>query len=277
MGDPRAVRDDTADAHGREMREGEASVTARRVAGYRLTFDRVATPYGDPASDERLARDVTGSQIGGSPGSMTRYLAARTSFFDHVVVGALDRGVTQVVIAAAGYDGRSLRYAKPGVRWYELDHPDTQRDKRSRLERLGVDTGPVSFVPADFTVDPIGDALVSEGYDPEVRSLFLCEGVAVYLDLPVLESLFDQLGHVATVGSRLAISLSVAASAVEPGDRQRFQDAVAALGEPARLVRTVYDSASLFAKTGWRVPALRDGDVLRRRARDAGFLIVERA
>ena len=97
------------------MREGEASATAQRVAALRLTFERVAAPYGDPSADERLARDVAaGVPAGSSP--LVHYLEARTTFFDRVVVGALDRGVAQVVVAGAGYDGRALRYAKPGAR-----------------------------------------------------------------------------------------------------------------------------------------------------------------
>ena len=169
------------------MRAGEASETARRVASHRLTFDRVPTSYGDPAGDERLARDVAGSSTVGSSGWMVAYLAARTSFFDHAVVASVDRGVEQVVIVAAGYDGRALRYAKPGVRWFEVDHPDTQRDKRERLERLGIDVSPIRFVPADFGVDEVGALMVGAGYRAQVPSLFLCEGVAIYLERPVPE------------------------------------------------------------------------------------------
>src|SRR4051812_50213692 len=84
---------------------------------------------------------------------MVRYLAARTAFFDRVVTAALERGVTQVVVAAAGYDGRALRYAKPGVRWFEVDHPDTQRDKRERLDPLGVGAEHIALVAAHFNVD----------------------------------------------------------------------------------------------------------------------------
>jgi len=69
----------------------EPSSTARRVASYRLRFERVAAPYGDPSSDDRLARDVAGGeQFEPSPG-MDRYLRARTAFFDRVVVGAIGR------------------------------------------------------------------------------------------------------------------------------------------------------------------------------------------
>ena len=84
-------------------------------------------PYGAPAADEALAADVAAGLV--APANrMHDYLAARTSFFDRTVVSAIDRGVRQVVVGAAGYDGRAFRYAKPGVRWFEVDHPATQRD-----------------------------------------------------------------------------------------------------------------------------------------------------
>ena len=98
------------------MEDGGPSETARRVAAHRLGFDRVPVAYGDPAADEVLAADVAGGWQ--APANrMHDYLAARTSFFDRTVTGAIDRGVRQVVVGAAGYDGRAFRYARPGVRW----------------------------------------------------------------------------------------------------------------------------------------------------------------
>jgi DNA-binding MarR family transcriptional regulator len=96
------------------MEDGGPSVTARRVAAHRLGFARVAADYGDPAADEALAADVAAGQV--VPANrMHDYLAARTSFFDRTVVGAIDRGVQQVVVGAAGYDGRAFRSApRPG-------------------------------------------------------------------------------------------------------------------------------------------------------------------
>jgi O-methyltransferase involved in polyketide biosynthesis len=61
------------------------------------------------------------------------------------------------VTGAAGYDGRSLRYERPGTLWFEIDHPATQSDKRARLGRLGIHSGRLRFVAADFTTDPVAD------------------------------------------------------------------------------------------------------------------------
>jgi methyltransferase (TIGR00027 family) len=141
-----------------QMEDGGPSATARRVAAYRLGFTRAAADYGDPAAEDALATDVVdGLTVEAS--WMSEYLAARTSFFDRIVTGAIGRGVRQVVVGAAGYDGRSLRYAKPGVRWFEVDHPATQHDKLARLKRLGIAAAGVQFVEADFTRDPVADRL----------------------------------------------------------------------------------------------------------------------
>jgi methyltransferase (TIGR00027 family) len=207
---------------------------------------------------------------------MHDYLAARTSFFDRVVVGALDRGVRQVVIGAAGYDGRAFRYAKPGVRWFEADHPATQRDKLERLERLGLDASHVRFVEADFTRDPVADRLRAAGFDPDAPGLFLLEGIAVYLELAVLENVLGQFRQVAAPGSRLAISVS-ASRPRDDGARARFQAAVAALGEPARSAFEAGEAEALLARTGWRIAAAPDDDhqavARRERLHTAGLLL----
>jgi methyltransferase (TIGR00027 family) len=256
---------------------GGPSVTARRVAAYRLGFTRVPAPYGDPAADEALAADVTAGEQP-SPGRMRDYLAARTRFFDQVVVGAIGRGVNQIVVGAAGYDGRAFRYAKPGVLWFEVDHPYTQRDKRERLDRLGLAARQVRFVEADFTRDPIAGRLTEAGLDPVEPSLFLLEGVAVYLESAVLETVLSQFRQVAPAGSRLAISVSVPGANAER--RARFQDTVAALGEPARSTLEAGQAAELLARTGWQVSAVGDDDDpeaggRRQRQRSAGLLTAQ--
>src|SRR5258705_1338763 len=211
------------------MADGGPSQTARRVAAHRLDFTRVPEDYGDPAADQSMADDVAAGRRA-TANRMHDYLAACTSFFDRTVTGALGRGVTQVVVGAAGYDGRAFRYAKPGVRWFEVDHPATQRDKLRRLERLGIDASHVRFVEADFTRDPVAGRLRAAGLDAQAPGLFLLEGVAVYLEPAVLEDLLGQFRQVAAPGSPLAISVSLSRP---PGDagRRRFQATGAAPGE----------------------------------------------
>ncbi len=226
------------------MKDGTASQTARSVAAHRLEFERVAADYGDRAADRSLTADVADGQQP-SRGRMREYLRARTAFFDRVVTGALDGGCSQVVIGGAGYDGRALRYARPGVAWFELDHPATQADKVARVARLGLERGQVRFIPADFTADPIAEPLLAAGLDPASPTLFLLEGVAVYLERPVVERVLAAFRQVAADGSELAISVSVATSTSQ--SRSRFQQRVAELGEPARSQFTPDQARDLLA------------------------------
>jgi methyltransferase (TIGR00027 family) len=242
---------------GSEQSNGGPSITARRVAAYRLGFTRVPAPHGDPAADEALAADVAAGQEP-APSRMRDYLDVRTRFFDRLVVGAIGRGVRQIILGAAGYDGRAFRYARSGVRWFEVDQPATQRDKRERLERLGIAARHVRFVEADFTSDPVAERLTAAGLDTGKPGLFLLEGVAVYLEPAVLERVLRQFREVAGSGSRLAISVS--RSGTDSEARSRFQAAVAALGEPARSAFEADGATALLARTGWQVTPGDDTD-----------------
>jgi methyltransferase (TIGR00027 family) len=258
------------------MDESGPSWTARRVAAHRLDFTRVPAPYGDAAADEALAGDVAGD-LRITEGRMHEYLAARTAFFDRTVVGGLDGGISQVVIGGAGYDGRALRYAKPGVRWFEVDHPATQADKRERLDRLGLGAAHVQFVAADFAADPVADLLLAAGLDANAPALFLLEGVAVYLEPAVVDAVLDQFRRVAGPDSRLAISVSLSGE-FDRGGRAGFRASVAARGEPARSGFAADEAEGILARAGWPAAerAKNAGDretaARRQRLRSAGLL-----
>ena len=248
------------------MKDGTASHTARRVAAHRLEYERVAADHGDPAADQALTADVAGGEEP-TPGRMHEYLRARTAFFDRTVVNALDRGVRQVVIGGAGYDGRALRYARPGVAWFELDHPSTQADKVERVAGLDLEYRHIRFIAADFTADPIAEPLIAAGLDPDRPTLFLLEGVAVYLERPVVERVLAAFRQVAADGSELAISVSTGTAT--PQERARFEQRVAGLGEPARSRFTPDQARDLLAAVGWQPSAAPERQLA------AGLLLAE--
>ena len=250
------------------MSDRHPSVTARRVAAYRLTFERLKTPYGQPAADDALAQDVAGGTPPDLSEIMTRYLRGRTAFFDRVVVNALARDVTQVVSVGAGYDGRAWRYAREGTQWWEVDQAETQADKRGRLARLGVDGGNVTFVAHDLRHDGLSAKLVGAGLQPDGPCLFLCEGIAIYIDASSLESALTELRTLATVGTRLALSFGTTPSSPQHGShRARLQSAVAAWGEPAKNSITGEGADPLLAASRWRSTEISE------RSRKAGFVM----
>jgi methyltransferase (TIGR00027 family) len=242
------------------------SVTARRVAAYRLGFDRLAGPTGgDPDTADRLAADVAADVTVDRASPMGRYLQARTRFFDRVTVNALERDVAQCVVVGAGYDARAFRYRAPGVRWWEIDRPLTQEDKRSRLGRLGVTTDGVIYIGLDLSDGDVAAALLSTGFEPDAPALYIAEGVAPYLEDETLRKVLLDLRTLATLGTRLAISFRRAGA--DPAMRARFEDGVAALGEPAVGSITADEAEVFFADCRWRPVELNE------RAKAAGFVM----
>lgn len=134
------------------------------------------------------------------------FLAARTRFFDDAVTSALDANVGQVVIVGAGYDSRAWRLGRPAVRFFEVDHPATQRDKRARAPRGEAPT----FVPADLRTDRLVDALPAAGYEAAKSVVYVVEGLTMYLSEDDVRTLFIDLAVLAAPGSRLAVNFTVA-------------------------------------------------------------------
>jgi len=223
-----------------------------------MSFPRLATFYGRPEADQQLQADVAGD-LEGVETPMSRFLRSRTRFFDQVVVASIDHGSAQVVIVGAGYDGRSLRYAKPGVRWFELDHPATQADKKARLERLDIASATTSFAAVDFATDDVTAALHRVGHDPDRASAFACEGVAGYLSGDVLSSLLASLGRCAGAGSVLAIDVPLRPeSPSEESRRSLLQSAVARMGEPLIFALPRAELRGFLLDAGWRVRSATD-------------------
>ena len=265
------------------MRSGEASMTARRVAAHRLSFHRVPCPWATstPGADDdrRLEADVAaGVEVASS--DMARYLRARTAFFDTVVVRSLDpnagTGIDQAVSVGAGYDGRALRYARSGARWFELDHPDTQADKLARLDALHIGAPDVTFVAADFVVDDVGAALRDAGHDPSRPTVFTCEGVAGYLDPGAFTALLAALGRAASAGSRLALTLPLEPESEEQRHRRgRLDAAVSAMGEPLASTVPRADLRDRLRTAGWIVRRATDpaGVPLEQSTRTSAFVV----
>jgi methyltransferase (TIGR00027 family) len=134
-------------------------------------------------------------------------IIARTRFFDQQVLAAIEAGDPQLVICGAGYDDRALRFRSHGVRFFELDHPATQADKARRLAELGTSQD-VVLAPADFRADDVAAVLAAAGHDAARPTLFLCEGLLIYLEADVIDRLLAGLRSRAAGGSALAASMA---------------------------------------------------------------------
>ena len=223
------------------MEPGTTSATARAVAQVRARMaDRPVTPSGDADIERKLIERFPANE----PSAMADALERRTRWFDGVTLRMIEGGVRQIVLVAAGYDCRALRFRTPGVQFVELDHPATQADKRLILAELGAVTDDVAYAAADFTVDDVGEALAAAGHDDAAATLFIVEGLLIYLDEEVIERLLRALRAVATDASRLAVSISRPQS-------DEFKARVASVGEQARSTYDEAGALALLQRCGW--------------------------
>lgn len=244
------------------------SRTSQVVALSRAELDRPHSPGGDPGAQRALCAGLDFTP----PAWVRPGIEARTRFMDDRVLAAIAAGVRQVVVCGAGLDDRALRFRTPGVRFFELDHPVTQADKAARLRAIGTESGgadasgadasgagPV-LVSCDFETDHAGAALRAHGHRGAAATLFLCEGLLVYLGRDTCLRLLAGLAACAGPGSTLAATLATHDSdeptevvAAEANARRR-----AGAAEPWRTILRADEHLALLAAAGWRVTAVTD-------------------
>lgn len=221
------------------------------MAAQRARFhdERPRTSTGDVDAERRLYASL-------SRGVVFRALAptgirTRTAFFDHQVMTALADGVGQVVIVGAGYDGRAFRFSQRGVRWFEVDHPATQPDKKHRALSAGADLAAVTYLPLDLLAGDVADELQRCGHDRHRASLFICEGLFSYLPNAECVNVCERLAIAAGPGSRLAASFLVRQRARTASAQGVVDRLLRAIGEPRLGHFGPGDPGTLFTSTGW--------------------------
>ena len=110
----------------------------------------------------------------------------------------------QIVVLGAGFDTRAYRLPVAGLPVFEVDHPVTQAQKRQALRGV-VDPLPanVVFVPVDFDRDDLGQQLALAGYDAQERTLFVWQGVTMYLTQQGIDRTLAFIAGQAAPGSLL--------------------------------------------------------------------------
>ncbi|MGB5351205.1 MAG: class I SAM-dependent methyltransferase, partial [Polyangiales bacterium] len=235
-----------------------ASRTAIMVAAYRGRASAAAEPICDDpwalglagAEGEALSR-----RWDAHAPSMELWMALRTRYLDDCVTRALDRGVGQVVILGAGLDTRAARLGREGVRFFEVDQPASQADKRERLSRfVAYPIEAATFVPCDFERDDFVQLLEAAGLDRRSPACFVWEGVIYYLLEAAARSTLERLASEFDPGSLLVfdyLNSKMAKSSPRLREEDRaMKGIIEELGEPMRF--GIDDPTPLMAECGYR-------------------------
>ncbi|WP_245552439.1 class I SAM-dependent methyltransferase [Nocardia aobensis] len=218
------------------MQVGQPSRTAMATAQSRAYHQLADEPriFTDPLAvrivGEEAARDNPFDK-GVDPELARRrrlFLATRSRFADDTVAEAVAGGTRQVVVLGAGMDTAAYRNPHPDVRFFEVDHPDTQAWKRNRLSEAGIEVPhSMTFAPVDFHRDDLADALAQAGLDRARSAVYVWLGVVVYLEH---DAIAETLRYIAGQGggADLVFDYSYPPDAGQQARGKR----VAAVGEP---------------------------------------------
>lgn len=159
------------------------------------------------AKTEQAARDGKRGMSLEMARVMADMIALRTAAIDTAVRDAIAGGVRQLVILGAGYDGRAWRMPElSGVKVFEVDHPATQGDKRAHLAELPPPSGILSFAPIDFLRDSLGTVLDRAGHDRTAPTVWIWEGVVMYLTRDVMRATLAGIAGRSARGSTLIVN-----------------------------------------------------------------------
>ncbi len=140
------------------------------------------------------------------PAGMYEYVIARTKAIDLEFKKALEQGCKQILIFGAGFDSRGIRMGQNagGTRVFELDAPATQNAKIERYRQKKVKLpANLVFIPIDFDRESLPERLEQSGFDKGCPSLFILEGLTMYLQPESIDSTFRVISDFAGKGSRI--------------------------------------------------------------------------
>ena len=137
------------------------------------------------------------------PGILLHY-ALRKKCIAELARSALINGTTQVVIIGAGFDPLSFELHQdfPGEQFWEVDHPATQGHKLRAFPKIGGER--LHFIAADLNVAALDEeALIKSGFDPAQRTLWIAEGLLMYLPADIVSFLMRTLKSLSALSSNL--------------------------------------------------------------------------
>lgn len=220
--------------------------------------------------DYALARSIIDRDPEGYSGYF--FVNARTLHIDAQLVKAAAEGISQVVVLGAGYDSRAYRFhrAYPKLVFFEVDLPAMIQAKKRTVERLlGRLPRHVRYAAIDFNTQALDSVLAAAGYDAGRRSLFIIEGVVMYVNEPGNRSTFEFIRRNSPPGTRVVYDYVL--RRVTEGDYEglyaakKLAQGVAAIGEPFVSGWTPEEAAEFAARHGLEVVDDLDDAALTRR------------
>jgi len=199
------------------VKEKQSSITAAGIAvaralesekpeGVRICFDPYAEKFLNPLFYQFTRFFIITGYAERTGSGVNGFLVARARYIDDVLQANLDDGLEQLVILGAGYDSRAYRFEQlnRGVKVFEVDHPATQQAKMKKVRAiLGEPPSYVTYAGIDFDTQSLEARLPEYGFDEHLKTLFILEGLLMYLSAGAVEGLLAFIRQHSGPGSQV--------------------------------------------------------------------------
>ncbi len=142
------------------------------------------------------------------PGIQLHY-TVRKRRLEEITLAALDEDFEQIVILGAGFDTLAVRLHNqfPDVNFIEIDHPATQKAKKIAVEKKRMAGKNLKFIALDITLkDSFKQLSDNKLYRKNVKTLYIAEGLLMYLTESENKNLFTFINQFRTENSRVAFT-----------------------------------------------------------------------
>lgn len=139
-----------------------------------------------------------------APKGIYEYVIARTKYIDAIFKRALAEHFEQILIFGAGFDTRALRFQEEAgrTRVFELDAPITQQAKINQYHKRHLEIPAcLTFIAVDFDKESLSAKLDEARFCKEQRSLFVLEGLLMYLQPASVDAAFRVIKDFSKKGS----------------------------------------------------------------------------
>ncbi len=176
-------------------------------------------------------------------------IRARDIHSRRTIVQHYDR-ISQVVVLGVGLDVKPLELASKRQAWYGIDLAEGLALRAELLSGASLEERYFTVVEADLRGDEWDARLRSAGFDGAQPTLFIVEGLSMYMPLPSLNGLFTKLRNL-TVQEDCLVWMDHFSHEffvmAEPTVKS-FIDSMARMGEP---FVTGFSTVEWLNETGW--------------------------
>jgi methyltransferase (TIGR00027 family) len=198
---------------------GRSAELSERFVHTRPRFARVL----DAAINSRYLRPLAALLERATIPGIKLHYALRKRYLEEIARDALRDGLRQVVVLGAGFDTLAVRLhgAFSETNFLEIDHPATQRIKKLVVENNRSSKQNLQFISLDLTAENLATNLLSSpGYHSQLDTLFIAEGLLMYLAPAEIDRIFQFIRSHSGSKSRFAFTFMETQSDGRIGFRQ---------------------------------------------------------